>query len=204
MVSKPNLQAQRFVQLVHELGDDLGKKRGWKQAVAQKLDIHPSYLSKILRGDFRSISDEATARAARRLGIEPSFFTDAQVRSYVEYLKGDKIQVLRPPFPSSYGIALEGSVPTEDIVELLDRAARIEDGRESSDGPEGRAFALAVKRWIEAVQQHVGGLNAPAMEALTGPDVEVKGRVRALAWFLLTIVEKSPAFVAPPRHRGRR
>jgi transcriptional regulator with XRE-family HTH domain len=61
---------QQYLRLIHNLGDDLGYARGWKQRVAKRLGITPSYLSKILVGE-RRVGLDVAERAERALGLDP-------------------------------------------------------------------------------------------------------------------------------------
>lgn len=66
--------ADRYALLVEMLGEELGFERGWMTAVAQRLGIHRSYVSRIHAGDRAGIGVQAIDRAIQRLSLDPQFF----------------------------------------------------------------------------------------------------------------------------------
>ena len=66
--------ADRYALLVEQLGEELGYKRGWMTAVAKKLGVHRSYVSRIHAGDRTGIGSQAIDRAIQRLSLDPQFF----------------------------------------------------------------------------------------------------------------------------------
>lgn len=64
----------RYIQLVNQLGDDLGRPRGWRLRVAEKLGVDAPTLSRILRGN-RQVGWDLAERAIERLRLQPHYFT---------------------------------------------------------------------------------------------------------------------------------
>lgn len=73
-VSKPDLPTRRYLTLIEQLGDELGRARGWKSAVARKLGVTPQYVNQLLSGKRDSVGHDVIKRAGERLGITPAFF----------------------------------------------------------------------------------------------------------------------------------
>jgi transcriptional regulator with XRE-family HTH domain len=67
-VDPPPHALKRYRELVDQLGDELGKRRGWRQAVAERLGVHPAHITRLLKGE-RRIGWDALERAASALGI---------------------------------------------------------------------------------------------------------------------------------------
>src|SRR5687768_9725897 len=65
---------ERYRQLVMELGAAMGSRYGWKCAVARRLDVHPSYISKVVAGELNCVGFEVLERAVECIGVEPSYF----------------------------------------------------------------------------------------------------------------------------------
>ena len=70
----------RYVELVEELGKELGHEHGWRRQVAEQLGIDQPTLSKIMRGD-RQVGWELAQRAAERLKLDPGYFAGSRSRA---------------------------------------------------------------------------------------------------------------------------
>jgi len=85
------LQLRRYKILIERLGEEAGYPRGWKTAVAKRLGISPSYLTKVLRGDVKDIGGDVIDRALNALDMDGGYFFDEKVPSkgfdYKYYLR---------------------------------------------------------------------------------------------------------------------
>jgi transcriptional regulator with XRE-family HTH domain len=68
--------ARRLADLIRELGAELHEKHGWKKTVAERLGIHPSYVSKLLRGQVNKVGAGTLEIAALKLEIDPRYFRE--------------------------------------------------------------------------------------------------------------------------------
>lgn len=66
----------RYRALIEQLGDEEGRTHGWKRRVAERLRVHPSYVSRILGGSSSNVGQDVIDRACEALGIHPSFFSE--------------------------------------------------------------------------------------------------------------------------------
>lgn len=73
MASGDEVRARQYRRLIEGLGEEIGRPRGWKQKVAERIGISPSHLSKIM-AEERGVGRDLAERAAERLGIHPSYF----------------------------------------------------------------------------------------------------------------------------------
>ncbi len=73
--AKPvDLPSRRYALMLRFLRDELGARRGWQSAVARRLDVDKSLVSRIAAGDRSSVSAEFIQRAIERLRLDPEFF----------------------------------------------------------------------------------------------------------------------------------
>lgn len=77
-VETAQLAAERYALLVQQLGQELGYGYGWKSAVARTLGVHPSYISRVHKGDRTGIGGAVIARAIESLDLDRSFFTSPE------------------------------------------------------------------------------------------------------------------------------
>ncbi len=68
---------RRYAWLVHQLGNELGNVRGWIRRAAERLGVHESYVSKIIRGQVETVGADAIEKAIERLHLRREFFYDA-------------------------------------------------------------------------------------------------------------------------------
>lgn len=81
--------AQRYLQLIEELGDEMKRVRGWKSEVSRRLGVDQSYISRLIDRERVSIGIDAVEEAVRRLRIRRDFFYDAaKPRTYHDYEDG--------------------------------------------------------------------------------------------------------------------
>jgi hypothetical protein len=71
-VPRPDLTA-RYVELIEELGEQVGRARGWRRRAAEQLGINESTLSKILKGT-RLVGMDLAERAIERLKLDSDYF----------------------------------------------------------------------------------------------------------------------------------
>ncbi len=69
----------RYFWLVTKLGENVGYARGWKKLVAAQLGVHPSYVSKLLRGAIDEVGIDAIGRAIERLSLDRRLFYAAEL-----------------------------------------------------------------------------------------------------------------------------
>ena len=85
-----SFQAERYAQLINELGEQMAHRYGWKAATARILQVHPSYISKVLKGEINSIGGEVIGKAVQALSLNPDFFMDegaeAKARHHSEFV----------------------------------------------------------------------------------------------------------------------
>lgn len=67
------LERRRFLRLVDEMGEELGKRHGWIAEVARRLGIHRSTLLKVLNGE-RRVTKTHLERAVQSLQLPSSYF----------------------------------------------------------------------------------------------------------------------------------
>lgn len=79
---------RRYLQLVEELGAEEGAPaHGWTTAVARRLGISQSYLSRLSRRERVGVGPEIVDKAISRLRVRRAYFYDArEPASYKEYL----------------------------------------------------------------------------------------------------------------------
>ena len=144
----------RYIQLVNQLGDDLGRPRGWRLRVAVKLGVDAPTLSRILRGN-RQVGWDLAERAIERLRLQPHYFTQAAA------FKGATVVPSNPP-----------PVPSDDD-KLGELVRRLETGsaRQADVYALARAVAesTAVKRATRIIktppprtEQDIGALFVAA------------------------------------------
>ncbi len=84
--------SRRYRDLVEQLGDERGRKHGWKAEVADLLGVDASFITKTLGGKVKNIGAGTVMRAASALGLDTKFFSapgDAPVL-YRSFLSGSK------------------------------------------------------------------------------------------------------------------
>lgn len=74
-MSEKALAAERYALLVEQLAEEQAHAHGWKTHVARTLGVHPSYISRVVKGDRTGIGGAVIARAIAALNIDPRFFT---------------------------------------------------------------------------------------------------------------------------------
>jgi len=67
---------RRYRALIEQLGDVEGRCHGWKRRVAERLAVHPSYVSRILSGSSANVGRLVIDRACDALGLDPHFFSE--------------------------------------------------------------------------------------------------------------------------------
>lgn len=80
MIDDGENAAARFRDLIQwllENSKDAVGFRGSQRRIAEALGCHPSYVSRILSGKMTSIGPDVALRAARNLGLDPTFFDAA-------------------------------------------------------------------------------------------------------------------------------
>lgn len=83
-----DLPSEQYLRLVEQLGEELGKKRGWMTAVARRLGIHRSTLVKIVRRE-RPVTATLIDRAIEELGLDVGFFAEgARGDHYTRWVAG--------------------------------------------------------------------------------------------------------------------
>lgn len=93
--------ADRYRDLANQLGAEMGRARGWKSRVAERLGVHPSYLSRVLSGAKTAISNEVIERACENLGVRRDFFSESEEEpDYRDYLKGNEPPPWAPMSPA--------------------------------------------------------------------------------------------------------
>lgn len=73
------LATERYRLLLEQMGDELGRRYGWKSAVARELRVVPSYVTKVLEGQVATVGRDVVHRACDALGLHESFFFDESV-----------------------------------------------------------------------------------------------------------------------------
>lgn len=68
--------ADQFRKLVLQIGREADNRRGWKAELARKLEVHPSYISKVVAGEAREIGGDVISRACRAFDLDGSWFFD--------------------------------------------------------------------------------------------------------------------------------
>jgi transcriptional regulator with XRE-family HTH domain len=66
--------AERFRELIEQLGDKRGRARGWQSELAEELGMHRSEISKLRKGQ-RNASWDLARQVAQKIGLNMSFFT---------------------------------------------------------------------------------------------------------------------------------
>lgn len=74
-------RTERYSDLVDYLAEQEGHRYGWKAAVARKLGVHASYISKIAAGEVQVVGVDITRRACDLLGLDPRYFADEELRA---------------------------------------------------------------------------------------------------------------------------
>lgn len=92
-----SLPTERYALLIRQLGAELGNVRGWKKRVAERLGVHPSYVSRILSGEKLTIGPDVIDRACERLGLGADFFFVEQSAppDYHDFLDAEREEVAR-------------------------------------------------------------------------------------------------------------
>jgi hypothetical protein len=85
--------ARRYLRLIEELGFEEGApKHGWKSAVARRLGVDQSYVSRLLSRDRISVGADSVEKAVTRLKIRRDYFDAArEPRSYKDYLGNEPV-----------------------------------------------------------------------------------------------------------------
>jgi transcriptional regulator with XRE-family HTH domain len=139
----------RYIQLVNELGDEMGRTRGWRRRAADRLGIDESTLSRILKGT-RSVGWDLAERAIERLDIEREFFTSERapgrairpLRRGQRHRKGTLLADLIDKFES-------GTATVADVYELA---------RAVEDSPPVHSARVILKTPAPKSEQQIGAL----------------------------------------------
>lgn len=79
MAELTELASERYYLLVDQIRQELGGERGWLAEAARRLDVAPSYMSKIASGAAGKIGYSAVQRAIASLGISRRFFSSEMI-----------------------------------------------------------------------------------------------------------------------------
>jgi transcriptional regulator with XRE-family HTH domain len=142
---------RRYIQLVDALGDQMGRKHGWRREVAEQLGVDPSTLSRILKGT-RPVGWELAERAVEQLGIDRSYFSSnvqpASVlkRGSSESPEGERLLALVQKVEA-------GSAAVADVYELA---------REVQDSSPAKSARAILKTPPPKSEQEIGALFVAA------------------------------------------
>lgn len=138
-----DLGSKRYVQLVQQLGDERGRRYGWRSEVARLLDVHPSYVSRIAAGEQTTIGRDAIERAIEHVGLPASYFAGVGPDDYRKHLQtfNSSGQPLARTDRTTGGFRV-GRV--RDEWDALDDAAQRFDGLASPTLEEATALAKHV------------------------------------------------------------
>lgn len=134
-----DLPLARFTELLRQLQEEETAKKktsyGWQSRVARRLGVDTSTINKIVHG-HRGVDGQLIFRTCERLGLDPSFFSDAGLGDAPRYLdfvtKGTSHQLEKPAaYPEVQAFLDEltamGTPPNaSDAQELLEM--RFSDG----------------------------------------------------------------------------
>ena len=152
--SRGELASRRYRELVLELGEEMRNRYGWKAAVARRLGVHASYVSKIVGGAVSTVGADIIDRAAARIGLREEYFLDEAGRSYRDFLHERGPTELG--LPSSWDAGMKSSARMWRT--LSRRAAAIRQAEEDGDDDlrlrKARDIAQAVfaTRLVQAAQ----------------------------------------------------
>jgi transcriptional regulator with XRE-family HTH domain len=116
----------RYALLIEQLSEAHGRRHGWKGKVAKQLDVHPTYVAKIARGERTQVSARVIERAKERLGLRSEFFTAPEAQHYSQHVEGT---------PGDLDSELQALAVADAALASMDAAART------------RALAWLVDRW---------------------------------------------------------
>ena len=103
--------ATRFQELVEQLGEYWGFSYGWQAQAASLLGIHPSDISRVRKG-HRRIDWTVARQAARRMQMEPSFFTAPVGTHFTGFAASDLLNAsVRPNTPARVKLVIGGCMP---------------------------------------------------------------------------------------------
>jgi len=149
MDTEPDHQTARYIELVNQLGDEFGKRYGWKAKVAKQLGVSRSYLSKLTKGDRHSVGAEIVSNALSSLRLDPTFFTAPAGEHYTKFVLpgygpmwgGDDGEPMKPV--NSVPIAADHDLVEEHLLEEAKRYARAHYDRAPDEELAGAARRLA-------------------------------------------------------------
>lgn len=118
-VTVSNVQEKQFHRLIDQLGDEMGKRRGWKSVIARRIGIHRSTLVKILKGE-RGVTASMLERVAESLDIQPSFFSTEDAGHYEDWKRLTPAEIRAAETPYAEIIGRPSPEPNAQLDTILE------------------------------------------------------------------------------------
>lgn len=156
MMARRDQHTRRFLELIDQLADEVGRTHGWKKQVAERLGVSQSYIPQLTKDASRSVRKESMLRAAKRLGIKVAFFEAKKGEHYRDFtLQADWV--------------FNKSKPLADALDLAEDLAMRNVGPNTE---QSRQMAFDIVQWADRELETIARVRDLAKRVLMSSDKE--------------------------------